>query len=259
MQKPSRAFFGVAALVVFLTALPVSAAVYFKTSFYSALSSPLAFSRNASQFFLDLFYFRRNAEENEVLRGLLAKVRLDKFQREELLQENARLSHLLELKQTVPASVKHSVAAKVIARSPSLWNRVLLIDKGTQKGVHRNMLVLSDSALIGRVVEAGPFSSKVLLVNDPECRIGVLLQRTRQQGVLYGASNGGCRIKYLPLDADVNAGDLVETAGFGGFFPKGLLIGAVQKTWKEPGQIYQVAAIKPFSDFGKLEEVTCVE
>ena len=56
----------------------------------------------------------------------------------------------------------------------------------------------------------------------------------------------------------VKAGDVVESAGFGGFFPKGLLVGRVRRAWKEPGQIYQVAEVDPATDLSRLEEVACL-
>jgi rod shape-determining protein MreC len=120
------------------------------------------------------------------------------------------------------------------------------------------MPVLSDASLIGRIIETGPHVSKALLVTDPNSRVGGLIQRTRDQGILYGTFSGECRMKYLSLDAKLEPGDVVESAGYGGLFPKGLLIGTVQKVWKEPGQIYQVASVKPLQDLARIEEVACV-
>ncbi len=219
----------------------------------------MSFSRDVAKGALDLFYFRKNAEENKALKKVLSQSRVDRFQMEELSQENARLTKLLSLRKILPPSVRRTIFSRVIARSPSSWNRVFLIDKGKRQGVRPNTLVLSELSLVGKIIEAGPAVSKVLLITDPNFRIGVLIQRTRQEGILFGTSRGECRMKYISMDTEVKAGDLIETAGFGGFFQKGLLVGKVTRVWKEPGQIYQVAEVKPLTDLSRIEEVSIIE
>ena len=259
MLKPSRVFFGIAVFFIFLVALPLSASVFIKGSFYSVVKAPVTLSKAVASTVVNLFFFSRNAQENRSLKKTMALMRFDQFKLEELSRENARLTQLLDLKRTLPANVRHLIFARVIARSPSAWSRVFLIDKGSRQGVKENMLAMSDSALVGKVVETGPTVSKVLLITDPNSKIGALIQRTRQAGIVFGTSQGECRMKYISVDTPLQQGDLVETAGFGGFFPKGLIVGTVRRAWKEPGQIYQVAQVSPLADLSRLEEVALVE
>ena len=209
----------------------------------------------------ELVCFRRNAGENRSLRKELSGLRAESFRARELSIENERLRRLLELKGGAPPQLKSKIAARVIARSPQSLDRVLVIDKGRRDGLRANMLVLSELSVVGKVVESGDSSSKVLLISDPGFRLGVLLQRTRQQGVLYGFSGsaGECRVKYLSLEIEIKQGDVVESAGFGGFVPKGLPVGIVKRMLKIPGQIYQTAVIQPSVSLDRVEEVLCVE
>jgi rod shape-determining protein MreC len=254
-MRPNRAFIFVGVFFVFLIALPVSKAVALKTSAYSILKHPVQFSRDIAQTFVDLANFHKNAET------VRSRVREEgpkppeTFQLQEALLENQRLNNLVEMKRILPAGMVNMVYARVIARSPNAWNRVFSIDKGSQKNVRANMPVVADSALIGQVAEVGPGIANVLLLNDPNSRVGALIQRTRDQGILYGTFGGECRMKYLSLDAKIQEGDIVESAGHGGFFPKGLLIGKVERVWKEPGQIYQVAQVRMWADLSRVEEV----
>ena len=259
MLKPRRVFFGIVVLFIFLAALPLSASVFIKGSFYSLVKAPVTFSKAVAQTAVDLFFFGRNAKENRALKRTAALTRFDQFKLEEISRENVRLTQLLDLRRTLPADVRRLVFARVIARSPAAWSRVFLIDKGSRQGVKENMLAMSDSALVGKVVETGPVVSKVLLITDPNSKIGALIQRTRQAGILFGTSQGECRMKYISVNTALKQGDLVETAGFGGFFPKGLIVGIVRRAWKEPGQIYQVAEVSPLADLSRLEEVALVE
>ncbi len=259
MLKKTRAFFGLAVLLVFLAALPVSSVIVFKSNANSLLKVPFSFSAWSISFFNDLFHFRKNASEVRQLKNTLAQFYLKKYEIEELSRENVRLSKLLNLKQSLVFSPKRIMFSRVIGRSPASWSHAVLIDKGTRQGVRINLLVLSESSLVGKVIEAGPAVSKVLLITDPNFKMSVLIQRTRQAGVLYGTPGGECRMKYISVEAEVRTGDVVETAGMGGFFPKGLLIGTIEKCWKEPGQMYQVASVKPVTDLSRIEEVALIE
>ncbi len=258
MIKSSRIFFGVGAFLLLLTAIPLSRSILIKASSYSFLGVSLSVSRDAAQFLLDMLNFRQNSEELRWLKIHGTDRKLSDFQAQEIVLENERLTQLLEVRKILPSDAGRMVFARVIGRSPSAWNRVFLIDKGVRQGIRINQPVLSDQSLVGKIIETGPDVSKVLLITDPNSKIGVLIQRTRQQGVLYGTFSGECRIKYLSLDAEVKNTDVVESAGYGGFFPKGLLIGTVQRAWREPAQIYQVAQVKPATDLSRVEEVACL-
>ncbi len=223
------------------------------------LRNPLAFSRDIAQTLVDLVHFSKNAEDLRAAQRAAGGAKGDEaFQLKETLAENVRLNRLLELRAVLPVTASKAVVARVIGRSPAAWNRVFLIDKGTEHGIRVNMPVLSDSSLIGKIIETGPKVSKALLITDPNSRVGALVQRTRDQGILYGTFSGECRMKYLSLDAQLQQGDVVESAGYGGFFPKGLVIGRIEKAWKEPGQIYQVALVTPLTDLSRVEEVVCI-
>ena len=259
MLKPFKTFLFFGIFLLLLSAVPLSLSNPIKAGVYSYLKSPASLAASFVQSARDLFNFRQLAEENKNLKKTLAEIRSEHFQKEEYFQENARLARLLNLKLLFPPSVRRTVYARVIGRSSFEWNRALWLDRGARDGVQANRLVLSEQALIGKIIETGPAVSKVILISDPNCKIGVLIQRTRQHGILYGTASGECRVKYLSVDAEIKAGDVVETAGLEGFFPKGVMVGSVKRAWKEPGQIYQVAEILPAADLGRLEEAAIIE
>ena len=259
MLKPKHVFFGIGIFLLIITAIPLSQTTFIKTSAYSFLKNPISLFEGGTKLAVELWCFKKNADENLALKESLAKSRFDEMQFVELHLENARLVKLLDLKEIIPPRIRQTYFARVILRSAMGWNRVLLIDKGMKHGVKPNMLVLSESSLIGKVVETSPVVSKVLLITDPKSRIGVLIQRTRQEGLLFGTTSGECHMKYISIDTEVRAGDKIETAGFGGFFPKGIPVGTVKRVWKEPGQIYQVAEIKPLMELSRIEEVAAID
>jgi rod shape-determining protein MreC len=76
--------------------------------------------------------------------------------------------------------------------------------------------------------------------------------------MVYGISGRLCKLRYLPLDADIAVGDEVVTSGFSSIYPKGILIGKVIKIAKEPRGLSISALVKPAVGISRLEEVLCI-
>ncbi len=169
--------------------------------------------------------------------------------------ENERLRNVLQFKKQLPFA---TVPAQVIGRDPSNWSNSVIIDKGRGDSVRPNMAVISTKGLVGRVIEAGRRSSKVLLITDTNSKVGAILEKDRQGGIVVGRPDGTCKMIYISLDTDVTVGEKVFTAGYGAIFPKGLLIGEVIGSGKEPGRLYRYAIVKTSQDLSKIEEVLCI-
>lgn len=197
------------------------------------------------------FYSEYDAMKNE-----LARLRRDANDFKEEKLENRRLRDLLELKQR--GDIDFSVA-QVIGKEPTNWLNSIIIDKGKKDGMFINQPVMHGFGLVGKVIEVAPSTAKVLLISDVNSRVVVALQRTRLEGMLEGIGQGLCRLKYIPLDADVELGDIIVSAGGGGVYPKGLAIGQVESVRVERGGMYKVCVIKPVSPLTGLEEVLCLK
>ena len=194
-------------------------------------------------------------EENRVLRDRISLLNRKIDELKIASSDNDRLKDLLNFKKALAYT---TIAAQVIGRDPSNWSNSLIIDRGLNNGISRNKAVLSIKGLVGRVLEVGKYSGKILLITDPNSKVGVMIQRNRQGGILVGRPDGLCRMIYISLDSDVAPGDKVITAGFGAIFPKDIFVGVVTRVDKEPGRLYKSAVIKPADDLSKLEEVLCI-
>ena len=71
--------------------------------------------------------------------------------RDAALAENVQLRKLVNLDQNVGADAFQPIAARVIARSPTLWYATLNIDKGSNAGVHLDDPVMNGDGLVGRI------------------------------------------------------------------------------------------------------------
>ena len=174
----------------------------------------------------------------------------------EVSLENERLGKLLKFKKSLRYK---TIVAKVIARDTTDWRSAIIVDKGRSLGIREHMPCVTTKGLIGSVAEVGFASSKVMLITDPNSKIGVVLESSRESGVLVGSSQGACRVIYLSLDADIKKGEKVLTAGFSAFFPKGLVVGEVTEVGIETPGLYKYAIVNPVCDIGKIEEVICIE
>lgn len=195
-------------------------------------------------------------DQNKALRNKIDAQARALEEAKSIYAENQRLKDLLALRKTLGYS---TVTAQVIGRDPSNWSDSIIIDKGSDGGVVANKAVISSKGLVGRVVELGRRSAKILLITDPNSKVGVVLERNRQGGMLLGRSDGTCKMIYIALDSDIAKGDKIVTAGLGSAFPKNIPAGEVISVGKEPGRLYKYAIIKPVDDLSKLEEVLCVK
>ncbi len=216
----------------------------------------LGSTHGVSSFLTSLIPFAGYRQENKVLKEYIFLLNTKLEESRTVNEENQRLRDFLEFRKIVPYA---TVPAQVIGRDPSNWSNSLIIDKGATSGVRQNKAVLSTKGLVGRVVEVGRRSSKIVLISDPNSKVGVVILRNRQGGMLVGRPDGKCKMIYISLDSDVKAGDKVITAGLGTVFPKDVIVGDVVSVGKEPGRLYKYVIVKPAQDLSKLEEVLCIK
>ncbi len=164
--------------------------------------------------------------------------------------EADRLEALLQFKSRSPYK---SVAARVIAASPGDGLGTVVIDRGQDAGIAVDMPVITPEGVVGKVAAVYAHTAQVLLITDPTCGVGCLLEESRIQGILKGGGQGLCDLHYVMDDQKVAAGDAVITSGLDQIYPKGLLVGHVVRS--EPGNIYLHITVKPAAYLNQLETV----
>lgn len=179
---------------------------------------------------------------------------------------NDQLRKMLNFRRST-ANQFNLVSADVVGRDPSEWNSQITIDAGLSDGVRAGMAVISpDGSLIGKVVLAGQFSSKVVLVTDTQLGDGVSARVENGQtdqpfGIVTGSStdSGQLEMSFLSPLAQVKPGNLVITSGLSNLFPKGLVIGRVARVHSGLQGVTQTALITPTADLGYIQSVLVVE
>ena len=194
---------------------------------------------------------RQNGELRAELQALQSRVAL----LGEAQRENSRLRELLKFSSERQL---HGVTAAVIGGDPSGWVKGLLVDRGSTSGVAPGMAVIHPQGVVGQVVAVTAYSAKVLLVSDHASGVDVLMETSRARGVVEGAGERVCELKFVTKDITVKVGEQVITSGMDGVYPKGLVVGHVAQVGNSSVGLFQPVEIKPSVDFARLEEVLLV-
>jgi rod shape-determining protein MreC len=201
--------------------------------------------------YLDLRGLR---SENERLTRELADARISLQQERALAERSRTLQALLDLKTGLSVQ---TVAAEVIAAAATPEFRTVTIGKGTTDGLRPDMAVLAPMGVVGRVIVPGARAAKVQLLIDRNAAAGALIERSRAQGVVVGNGSDRLSLEYVASSADIQTGDTVVTSGIDGIYPKGFVIGRVEKLERSGGS-YGTIVVRPAADFSTLEEVLVV-
>ena len=194
-------------------------------------------------------------QENVELKREVANLIEENTRLREDVSLNARLRVLLEFKEQVDYK---TMAASILGYNMEKWARTITIDKGLAEGVRKDYAVITPTGVVGRVIEANSHTSKVLLNTDLRSNIGVMIQRTRVKGVVEGNGSDALILKYIRQIDDIRLGDQIITAGLGGVFPKGLVIGEVTRIANGNDGFFKFIEVRPTIDIQTLEEVMVV-
>ena len=194
--------------------------------------------------------------ENDELKRQLGELQVQ-YQQERGRAERARqLEQLLGFQQNLRVE---TIPASVIGASASLEFRGITIDRGSNAGVTANMAVIDPTGLVGRVVTPTQHASKVQLLIDRNAAAGALVERSRAQGIVKGpAKEGVLAMEFVLATADIKVGDTIVTSGIDGIYPKGFVIGKVERVGSGNG-IYKPIFIRPSVEFTGLEAVLVVK
>jgi rod shape-determining protein MreC len=219
------------------------------------MKTPLIFSRNFMNFIIYRSDYENIINENKILRQKNTELNFENASLRYLEQENERLELLLGFKKQLPYT---SMAAWVIGLDYSGNRKILFLDKGLNDLVKENMACLNSQGLIGKVVEAGKGISKVICLNDPNSRVPARIERTQEQGLVYGTTTDTeLEMRYLPKQSRAEIGDVVVSSGLGGIYPKGIMIGRISEI--KEADFYNTALILPSVDFLGLGGILLIE
>jgi len=203
------------------------------------------------------------ASKNATLEKQVRAQQVKVIEAKALRVENARLRGLLKLKEQSPQQV---AIGRLISSTASSTRRVATLSIGQTSGVQRAQPVRGPSGLIGRVIETGPTTARVLLVSDSENLVPVMRVSDGLPAFSAGLGNGLVIIKPLNLgESPFKVGDVIVTSGNGGLYmpniPFARVIrktsdGALALPFADPGNTPYAVVMKPYLNAARTAQQT---
>lgn len=211
-----------------------------------ALSWPVNAARNV---LADLGEFWKVHEENKRLKKEIADL---KVWQAAALHYESQIAHYEKLMKVQPLPGIEYVSARLIADRGSPFKHTFILNAGAEQGISTGQGVVSGLDLIGRVVNVGARSSRVLRVTDINSRIPVMVEPSRQRAIMAGDNSRQPKLEFVESEFHIRAGDRVVTSGDGGLLPPGLPVGVVVQ--QEPGKF----RVEPLTGHNRFETVRVV-
>ena len=201
----------------------------------------------------DYFVLLGVRSQNERLRQENGQLKIENnyYKNELATADRARALSVFEAR-----SPSKTVAARVIGNGTGANSKVVFVDRGAASGVESGMAVVTPDGIVGKVVEAYPTASLVMLITDPTFAAGVLSQKNRVHGTLKGQGHAECLVDYVQNEERVDVGEWFYTSGDDRIFPKGFPVGQVAAV--QNGKTFKEIYVTPSAQPGGAEEVLIV-
>lgn len=211
---------------------------------------------------LDFFInFSKVKQENEELKVKNSELENEMVEYKTLKDENERLREVLKFKDS--KSNYDYVGANIIGYSGGTVSEGYIIDKGTNDGIEKDMIIINYKGLVGKIVEAEKNYSIIETILSENMAVSVMVDSTRETtGILRGYNENKneelVKVYNLPIDSEIKEGNVILTSGLGMIYPKEIRIGEVVSVETDNVMVMKNAIVKPYVDFNKLEELFIV-
>ncbi len=209
--------------------------------------------RNTSQgLFASIGGYFDAGQQNAALREEMEIARIRLAEAEAVSAENRRLKGLLGLRE---AAFKPVATARLVGSTATSTRRHAFLSAGASDGVKLGMAVVSERGVIGRILETGRNSARVLLLTDSESVLPVRRAKDNVIAFAEGRGDGLVRIRLVNLGINpLKIGDMMVTSGAGGYYRPGVAV-AVISTITPDGGIARLVAEPSATNFVAVEPV----
>ncbi len=211
---------------------------------------------NNSDFFVELDEIKnenqRLKEENEELKEKINKINV-------LEAENNNYKNYLNLAEEY--NDYELIPAYIINEDVFNYNYNIIINVGKNDGVEEDMAVVNEDGVVGYVTSVTDNTAKVKTLVDTSCFISASINDINNSIVCNGLLNNRENLKgvFIEPEQTVVVGDLVETNGLGGIYPKGLKIGTVEEIIDTKNITDRYVIIKTSVDFTNLNYLMVIK
>lgn len=201
------------------------------------------------------FFVTQTALEGENIR--LKQQRLldaGRLQRQAALEaENAHLRRLLDARERFGGSAQ---AAQVLYAGRDPFTHKVIIDRGAQHEIKAGQAVVDEEGLVGQITRVYPWLSEVTLLIDKNQAVPIEVARSGLRGVVFGVGlDGTLELRYTPVNADVQIGDVLVTSGIDGAYPAGLPVATVSNIERNAAYVFAKITCTPLAGVNRHTQV----
>lgn len=151
--------------------------------------------------------------------------------------------------------------AHVIFNTTNQAFNYIIIDKGSDDGICRDMAVTSPKGVVGVVSDVSPHFASIISILHPDSRISAVVSPINQVGTVVweGTDPSVAYLENIPQHLEINIGDSVLTSGYSNIFPRGLLIGTVKEVSVGKNASFLTIKVKLATDFTRINTVYLIE
>jgi rod shape-determining protein MreC len=226
-------------------------------SVFADVTSPLssagrAFVRTMRDGTANIGAYFDAASKNKAMSDELKAARQKILKGQVAAAENIRLKRMLNLTERLPQS---AIAARLVSSTGSSSRRYATFTAGLADGVVSGQPIRAPEGLVGRIVNAGQVTSRVLLIVDGGNIVPVKRVTDNMPALAVGLGDG--RLDIRPLSAASNpfkVGDVFVTSGSGGIYKPGIPV-AVSVSRNREGTVGRPLADPAQLDFALAETI----
>ena len=193
--------------------------------------------------------------ENQELRRKNSELMIEVNSLREYGLENETYKRMLELKDTTKYAL---ITSRIIAKSSSVFQGTITIDKGRSEGIRSGMPVVNGDGLIGIVTEVSEGYSLVKTLRNVHLKLVIRNERSRSEGILKWTGEY-LTVTNLPKTADVKPGDRIVTSDISSVIHIPLFIGRVSKILNPESGYFNDLIITSGVDFSSIKSVFIVK
>ena len=230
------------------------------TFIINVISSPLNFVKEK---------LRESKEKNDIyekykeLKQKEEKINSTYAENNNLKSEVEKLKGTLELNTVLSDKVYKN--ATIVNRNIDYWYDEVTIDKGKKNGITKDMAVINNDGLVGKITTVSNYYSTVkLLANEnmsDKISVKIKIGNEYAYGLIskYNAKNNSYTVDGISENLKISKGSEVVTTGMGDIFPSGLLVGYVTKVTTDNFDLSKVAVVESSVDFNNLDYVSVLK
>ena len=205
-----------------------------------------------------IFSYEDIIAENENLKKENMELKIQKERNQKILEENERLSKLLEMKENsiYKGSLKF---ARVSFSDINNLNNKIFIDLGKKDGIKVDMIAVYGDYLVGKIIDVDSDYSIVELITNPN---SVISAKTEADilGIARGSDEEDGLLYFQPsiVEDTLKKGEEIVTSGVSNIFPEGIKIGKIENIDDKENYNYKKITIKPAFESKDLKELIVI-